>query len=342
MNPDKSLFTSSLAHTASLFQTRRDKTLGIKDIKHWSALDSALDQHRSETDFFAVHHSEPKSLAPILKPAETILALDSDDDSSNGGVDYIMDEVDNHVHISQKRLHGTPMLQSPSNSLLNTSTTFVDLSSNNDKVRQKSKASPVKPYQQSDKATQSRMDMVILPSVTCGKQERSSPTNQKYLLKTRRHPVVVHRGLSSRNSNPDFSPISFKLLCANDMPGPIICAPLSGSPLQHPFRGTNKKIHPTGNVEDAIQVFKVNASPPELPSAKLKICPKNGAKGTATTSAALEASLYLENAALPPLGEGSSHEYWANMKPMEQASRFVTQPPRDYGLIIHLALNRPK
>jgi hypothetical protein len=133
------------------------------------------------------------------------------------------------------------------------------------------------------------------------------------------------------------------------MPKPVARAPLSGSPLKHPFRIANKKSPPSGNVEAAVQIFKVDVSLPvfsQMYDPKTfrihKMHPSAGTNHVTTTPAAPINELQCEKYELPPIGEIRPHEYWGQEKPLEEASRCVTQPPRDYGLIIHLALNRPK
>jgi hypothetical protein len=346
MSSAKVLSSSALVHSASSLQKKREQLLGIESIKHWSELDAALQSanDKPRADLFAMHHSEPDAVLHNSQSIPVISFLDSDDDSSNGDVDYLVDEFENQEPL--QRLHGTPLLVSKISPTIPKE--FVDLSASSKKIIQVTKSHRKPTILQPDKAVSPLDDLVLYPNGNSGKAIASSTIlkNSPYSPK---QPVVVHRGLPSSKPCPDFSPISFKLLCANDMPGPVARAPLSGSPLKHPFRLARKKSPPSGNVEAAVQIFKVDVSPPGLPqmydSKTFRINrmhTKMGTQHPTTTPAAPVTALQMIIPELPPLGVVRPHEYWGQAKPMEEASRSVTQPPRDYGLIIHLALNRPK
>jgi hypothetical protein len=346
MSSPKILSTSALAHSASSLQVKHDKLLGIKDIKHWSALDAALEtqnNNRSGADFFAMHHSEPNNTPPV----QGVSLLDYDDDSSAGDVDYITDEFENRELLP--RLYGTPLVVPKSDSSPQMPRIFIDLSATNAQTVHLPKATRKLPTVQLDEGSSSMDDLVIFANGKTKKECTGSMIRSRSLKGLPKQPAVVHKGLPSTNSYPDLSPISFKLLCANEMPKKVARVPLSGSPMQHPFRLANKKSSPTGNVEAAVQIFKVDVSPPRMSlfyNSKTFNINRAQAKGernnTTTTPAAPVTTLQSENFELPPVGDFRAHEYWGQTKLFEEASRYVTQPPRDYGLIIHLALNRPK
>jgi hypothetical protein len=344
----KIMSSSALVHSASTIQIKHEQSLGIKCIKHWSELDTALQKQNQKpgVDLFDMHHSGTAITLPCSKMIESISLLDSDDDSSNEDVDYIVDEFENSQ--LQPRLCGTPTSISHSY-LPQIPKTFVDLSANQKKVMQMPNMSHKAPSSRVHKpaATLAMHDFAVYPA---GKNENecASPVLRKGFSRASKQPIVIHRGLPSTAVCPDLSPISFKLLCKNEMPRPIARVPLSGSPLKHPFRIASKKYPPSGNVEAAVQIFKVDVSPPSFPQLydsktfKINRMHSKWERTATTTPVAPVTALQITNPDLPPHGELHANEYWGQVKLFEEASRFVTQPPRDYGLIIHLALNRSK
>jgi len=350
MSSPKVLPTSALAHSASILQTKHEKSIGgIKDIKHWSALDAALQSlHRQPAgvDFFEVHHS-PHHLLHLIS-TEPLSLLDFDDNSSNGDVDYFIEDFEIHEQ-PPPRLHGTPLAVSVPTSLPKLTKVFVDLSATSDteKTTKPRKVARTKKAPQPDEAKGAPCPLVLFPNGNnrSSSNEFLSPAIRKGPLHFPKQPAIVHRGLPLTKTSPELSPMSFKLLCANEMPSPVVRIPLSGSPLQHPFRVAHKKSAPIGNVEGAVQIFKVETS---------RRFPILGALGHSgmhlsreqnpvpPTPAPPLSQPQFEIPELPPLGEAKSPQYWGQVKPMEAASQLITQPPRDYGFVIHLALNRQK
>ena len=341
----KNLSTSALAHSASSLQIKHEKSYGINHIKHWSELDAALETmtHQHGVDIFATHHSKSHLLPDSIPPS----FLESDDESANEDIDYLVHDFD--YREPQQRLHGTPLVGPIPELSPHHMRTFVNLSaSNTTAVLHSTKPSRKVANVNLDKVTGDRDDLAIFPNGKSWKNCTDSVL-RKNSSQAPKPPAVVHRGLPSTSSCPDLSPISFKLLNSNEMPKPVARAPLSGSPLRHPFRIANKKSPPSGNVEAAVQIFKVDVSLPvfsQMYDPKTfrihKMHPCAGTNHATTTPAAPINALQCEKYELPPIGEIRPHEYWGQEKPLEEASRCVTQPPRDYGLIIHLALNRPK
>lgn len=347
MSTAKILPTSSLAHSASSLQSKHEKNLGINHIKHWSELDAALESlnHSHGADIFAMHHSEP-NVRPCPKLSEVDSFIQSDGDSANEDVDCIDDDVDDIE--PPQRLHGTPLLAPSSEWQTQSLRTFLDLSANSAKLVPIKKSPHKVANLHMDRATGVTGDLGIFASGKCGKSY-TDPVIRKGGSHAPKQPAVVHRGLPSTSSCPDLSPTSFKLLCANEMPKSIARLPPSGSPLKHPFRLPNKKSPPTGNVGAAVQIFKVDVNLPahsqmcDTQTFRINRMLANGGKNHATTTpAAAVNTLQLEAHELPPLGEARPHEFWAQETLLAGASQCVTQPPRDYGLVIHLALNRPK
>ena len=355
MSSPKVLSSSALAHSASLLQTKHEKSLGIKDIKHWSALDAALKTLDPEpgVDFFVMHHFESEIMQPIhSKSTQPLQLLDFDDDSSNGDVDYIIE--DTYMSEQLPRLHGTPLVVSEPNSSPNLAKQFVDLSSSDHrpKVMKPPKVIRAKIAPDLDEAKNGVLDPLAIFSkgiTHSGGKECLSSVIRKGPLHVPRQPATVHRGLALTKSSPELSPMSFKLLCANEMPSPIARIPLSGSPLQHPFRVVHKKTGPSGNVEGAVQIFKVDVSSRSFPHLghpfgrnNMGIHSRNERKPVPPTPLPPLSQIEFETPELPPLGGGNVPQSWGQVKPMEAASQLITQPPRDYGFVIHLALNRQK
>jgi hypothetical protein len=347
MSTAKILSTSALAQSASSLQIKHEKSLGINQMKHWSELDAAFDNlnHLHGADIFTMHNSEP-DMRPVPKHLGAVSFLYSDDDSANEEVDYIDDDIENRE--SPQRLHGTPLLAPNSDFSLQGLRTFVDLSAKSRKAMHVPKASRKAANVQQDRTIAVTDDLGIFAN---GKHDKygTDSTIRKGAFRTTKQPAIVHRGLPSTISCPELSPISFRLLCSNEMPKYAARVPSRGSALKHPFRLANKKSPPKGNVEAAVQIFKVDVNLPVLSQIndpktyRINRVQANGGKSHATTTpAATVNALQCEKYELPPLGELRPHEYWGQESPLEGASRCVTQPPRDYGLIIHLALNRPK
>jgi hypothetical protein len=345
MSTTKILSTSALAHSASSLQIKHEKSLGINHMKHWSELDAALEtqNHQKNSDIFALHHSELNDL-PCSKPFEAISFLDSDDDFENEDVGGIDDDFDNRE--PPQRLHGTPLLAPRSQ--LSPTRTFIDLSANGPKTIHLPKASQKIANVQLDRVTVVGDELGIFATGKCTKTAKD-PVIRKGVSHAPKQPAVVHRGLPSSSPCPDLCPMSLKLLCSNEMPKSAARVSPSGSPLKHPFRIANMKKGPVGNIEAAVQVFKVDVNLPNIPqmcdskSFRINRMQGNGGKHHATTTpAATVSELQCEKHDLPPLGEARPQDYWGQETLLDGASQCVTQPPRDYGLIIHLALNRPK
>ena len=85
--------------------------------------------HKPSAELFANHHSEPNIMQPY---SNDIQAIESEDGSSNGDVDYILDDFEYQEPL--QRLHGTPLLGSATHSSLHVQKTFINLSTSNKKT----------------------------------------------------------------------------------------------------------------------------------------------------------------------------------------------------------------